>query len=111
MTRLLVQDDRLEEILRSLDGIQRAECPPFLYGKILSRLRVAKPEKNRFHLQPVLSLSIVLLVIIFEVIVFVSHPSYTSQKSDSERYGIETDGDFEETLFYSISDNEYLSYY
>jgi hypothetical protein len=32
------QDNKIDEILNSLDGLQRAEANPFLWGKIRNRL-------------------------------------------------------------------------
>lgn len=52
---------KIDEVLNSLDGIQRAEANPFLYGKIKSRIETAK------HAVPqpmVLRLAIALAIVI-----------------------------------------------
>lgn len=59
-----------DKLLNSLEGIQKAQAPPFFYGKLLSRMQQGIPEepvRRPFVLRPalVVALSVFLLLNIF----------------------------------------------
>lgn len=59
--------NKTEEILSSLDGIQRAGADPYLYSKILNRL--AEPDSNgkRLAWSLAVALAVVLVLNLFTV--------------------------------------------
>ena len=69
-----------DQLLNSLDGIQKAQAPPFFYGKLLYRMQQGLPEESvrrPFALRPALvtvALSVCLLVnVCAQMPLFVRH--------------------------------------
>jgi hypothetical protein len=105
----------IDAILDSLDGIKRAEAPQFLYSRIQGRLNSPKPgifEKLNYLIsKPAIVISFVFLILCMDITVFQS-----SFKSIPEKSGIATEDffvedNFEEMLFYDVTDSEYASIY
>ena len=66
---------KVDEILNSLDGLQRAEANPFLYGKIRNRLE----NREQFVPSPlawrvVIALAIVVVLNLFTILYFQKKP-------------------------------------
>lgn len=61
--------NQVEEILQSLDGMNRAEANPFLYTRIQARLDMGSSEKNAWGWirKPVFSFATLSLLIILNV--------------------------------------------
>ena len=69
-------NNRIEEILSSLDGSKRAAAPDFFYtrlkAKMLARLEngISKPKSREWMLRPVYIVSALLLVLAINLFVF-----------------------------------------
>lgn len=63
---------KIEETLRSLDGMQRAEANVFLYGKIRNRLEGAKGLVPTLAWRMVIALAIVAVINVVSILHFTS---------------------------------------
>jgi len=71
----------IKEVESSLDGIKPAEVNPYLYSKILNRLRSGKPEYASAKLVWTMCVSIALLIFL-NLIVFKSYQSKAQNKNE-----------------------------
>ena len=105
----------IEIILGSLDGIKRAEAPPFLYGKFQTKLSSPKnsilDRTEHFITRPVISVSIMFLILLMDGIVFRSTFNHMSDPSGKSADGISIKDNFDEMMFPGTPDNEYASIY
>ena len=66
---------KIDEILNSLDGLQRAEANPFLYGKIRNRLENGQPfVPSPLAWRLVVALAIVVVLNLFTILYFQKKP-------------------------------------
>ena len=66
---------KVDEILNSLDGLQRAEANPFLYGKIRNRLESREPSApSPLAWRLVIALAIVVVLNLFTILYFQKKP-------------------------------------
>jgi hypothetical protein len=78
------RNNRIEEVLSSLDGSKRAAAPDFFYtrlkAKMLGRLEagINKPKSREWMLRPVYIVSALLLVIAINVFVFLKGNNETT---------------------------------
>ncbi len=102
-----------EAILASMDGIKRAEAPPFLYGRIQAKLNRAETGffEKLGHLisRPVISISLLFLILFVDGIVIKSTSTTIPAKSENA-FEVLLTSDFDETLFYDSPESEYASY-
>jgi hypothetical protein len=113
---LNVKGINIENILTSLDGIRRAEAPPFLYAKIQAKLRRSKEynflEKIGFFFsRPIIAISFLLLIFFIDGLAFYSSIIKPSAKSEKIDENLVASDSADETLFYGMSVNEYASNY
>jgi hypothetical protein len=108
---LLDSAGNIEAILNSLDGVKRAEAPPFIYTRIQSRLNSTTNSVfetiTKLFTKPVTIVSFLFLVLFMDIIVYKSAFNVHPGKSDpapSEFFA----GDLnEEMLFYELPGNDY----
>ena len=68
---------KIDEILNSLDGLQRAEANPFLYGKIRNRLENRQPfVPSPLAWRLVIALAIVVVLNLFTILYFQKKTGY-----------------------------------
>jgi hypothetical protein len=58
------KDNWMNEVLGSLDGVERAEADPFLFEKISNRLSIQKQEKQIASRNPVWKMALAFLLIL-----------------------------------------------
>jgi hypothetical protein len=81
-------DEQVKKILDSLDGIQRAEAPPFLYTRIVARLQ-EQPLNNwdrwvQWMARPVVALAIAAGCILLNAAVFLTADTTTETTVSNE---------------------------
>lgn len=98
------RNDRIEEVLNSLDGSKRATAPDFFYtrlkAKMLARLEGGEKKSRHWQLKPVYILSALLLVISINVFVFLrgqENETITADSNESVQQSIAAE--------YSLNDN------
>ena len=76
---------RIDEVLNSLDGVQRASAPDFFYTRLKARLEKRLPNnyKPKWVLRPVYIFSTLLLVIAINAFVFLRNQNVTSATADN----------------------------
>lgn len=86
-------EQQVEKTLSSLDTIKRAEANPFLYTRIMARLR--RGEDNgwgrigRLLTQPAFAFTALLLVILMNSIVFFQQPESPAISDDDQIFATE----------------------
>lgn len=116
----------IEEILSSLDGIKRAEAPPFLYTRIQERLTSQRKSifenLNILTSKPVRAITFLLLILLLDGLALQSTLSMPGKSEDSaENSFVDESGitaeeflgttDFEEILIYEVPYTDYASGY
>ena len=110
-----MQENIVENILCSLDGVKRANPSGFFYEKIRARLNT--PKKNLFDrmdfffAKPAMALSLTSLVLALNLIVLEFDVIHTSRQSGNADNNVSINNDFESLTFGFVSDNEYVYNY
>ena len=79
---------KIEEILGSLDGVQRAEVPSFFYTRLKARMEKGQytaPQKH-WALRPVYALATLAIVILLNAVVLLKGQSQENNASETETY-------------------------
>lgn len=74
-------EKQVQDAISSLDGLQRASAPPFLFTRIQARMERRQQESRGFFSmasRPVFILATMLLVILINLTVFLDTPARTS---------------------------------
>jgi hypothetical protein len=84
------KNNRIEQILNSLDGNQRAQVPEFFYTRLKARMERESSQKNRSNnawiLRPAYALITLMVVLIINIAVIVSgeQATYNNSTGDTE---------------------------
>lgn len=102
----------IDAILSSLDGIKRAEAPPFLYTRIQARLHSSRRGifENLRNLisKPVIAISFLFLILFMDIIVYQSALNILPEESETSAEDIFATNDYEEMLFYEVPESDYF---
>ncbi len=103
--------NNIEAILSSLDGIRRAEAPPFLYTRIQaslnsSRQGILENLKNLIF-KPVIAISFLFLILFMDIMVYQSTLNIIPEASETTAEEFFATDYFEEMLFYEVPENDY----
>ncbi len=80
-------DQKIEEILHSMDNMHRAELSPFVSAKLLNKILNAEEYSVSLIGRPVLIISISMLLLLFNVaILFQSNSNQFLVKESSSKY-------------------------
>ncbi len=76
---------RIDKVLNSLDGVQRATAPDFFYTRLRARLEKGLTKNNnpKWVLRPVYIFSTLLLVIAINAFVFLRNQNVNSTTADN----------------------------
>ncbi len=102
-------------MLSSLDGIKRAEAPPFLYTRIHASL--SSPRRGMFEnlnnliSKPTIAISFLFLILFMDIIVYQSSFKMIPEEPETTAEDFFATGDFEEMLFYEIPVSDYVPGY
>ncbi|GAO44938.1 hypothetical protein [Flavihumibacter petaseus] len=103
--RHLPDDDRIDRILESFDGIRRAEAPAHIYTRIMGKLTAAEPvwlSVARFISRPWVAVGMSLLVLLINGwFIISSNSQHTDENSDqltavAQEYHLEPAGQFDQ---------------
>jgi len=110
-----VQENIIENILGSLDGLERANPSGFFYEKIRTKLNT--PERSLldkmdfFFTRRSIALSLTSLILALNLIVLEADIIHTSRQSENADNSISINNDLESLVFGGVSDNEYAYTY
>lgn len=100
------RNEGIEQILNSLDGMQRAQPAPFFYTRLHARL--TRTEKNiwekitYFVSRPVIAFSMVSLVILINLAVLLNQSGGSSSSTDQTYQSVYED--------YTVASNDFYDY-
>lgn len=81
------QQDQINRILQSLEGLRPADAPPFLYAKVKARLAQKKEQGYSFlsvFSRPAVSFTILLLAVLMNVLILTrTGPQKTNTATNS----------------------------
>lgn len=101
---------KTEEILESIDFIQRASAPPFLYEKIKAKLRSCQPlfleNISRFIAKPVIAVSIICLIILGDIIAIKFSSNRNIGKPDNAVFSVSAEVNYTATAYYDLASSE-----
>jgi hypothetical protein len=113
---MLEKSNNIDLILESLDGVKRAEAPPFLYIKIKARLTQYNDRKYKQNFfegliqlisRPAINIMFLLLTLIVDGMVLKS--LFTSSPANSEIIQEEALSNyFEEDFFYDLPESDFV---
>jgi len=63
------KNKRIEEILSSLDGAERAQAPSFFYTRLKARMEAGVPQPRPFILRPVYIIASLLVILMLNMLV------------------------------------------
>ncbi len=99
-------ENKIEEILKSLEGLKRACAPAFLYGKIQTRLNADREyffeKKSFFLIRPIIIASTLGVILLSDVIALESHSNRTTVESDDTGYNILLDDNPDDSVLYDL---------
>lgn len=99
-------NERIEVILNSLDGLQRAQPAPFFYTRLQARM--TRAEKNvwekitYFVSRPVIAFTMVSLVILINLAVLINQNGSSSSSTDQTYQSVYED--------YTVASNDFYDY-
>jgi len=78
-------EQKIDEILSSLDGVKRAEAPAFFYTRLKAKMEKASPETSRPWLfRPVFALAALLIVLLINAAVILKKDNTAAPNADTE---------------------------
>ena len=104
--------NNIDEILMSLDEINRASAPPFLLKKIIetinSRENSQVKTSNIFIASPIVVYTFIGLVLVFDILILKPEIVKTKSQPDKFNYRIMNANGTDEELYFSTSENNFL---
>ncbi|MBL0337050.1 MAG: hypothetical protein IPP73_17485 [Chitinophagaceae bacterium] len=101
----------IDSIMSSIDGIKRAEAPPFLYAKILAGYNTPEPGVLKYISnlisRPVIVVLFLILTLFADIFVYASAIKYVPEDSGIVDEDYLLQARFADILLYGITDFEY----
>ena len=90
-----IPNNRTEEILNSLDGLQKADAPDFFYTRLLGRMqnRLADNKRTAFILRPAFLTAALSIVLLFNIVSLNQLHSKTKTTGVEKAAGIDSFAD------------------
>lgn len=102
------RNNRIDEVLNSLDNVQRATAPDFFYTRLKARMEkelVAQSRKKSWVLRPVYILGVLLVVLaVNAAIIFKGSSSETSPSDTETMQSIASEYRINSNLTYEINE-------
>lgn len=103
----------IEEIMDSLDGIRRASPAPFLYTRVKARLqkegRTVWEQLGTFVARPVITVSTLVLVLIFNVVIVLNKEKSVRSSHVASTYSQDNNAYDETSLLAASTSYDYVN--
>jgi hypothetical protein len=104
--------NNIDEILMSLDGINRASATPFLLKKVIGTINSQENSQfktsNIFISSPIVVYTFIGLVFVFDMLILKPEIVKTNSTPDKLNYRIMNANETDEELYFSTSENNFL---